>query len=88
MKMDPQWIIAVCAAATLLIMWTSSIATGVVWLMKHLNGIKKEILADFQTKHDENTEEVKALRSLVMRHDIMLDPEFNGSASPKARSRQ
>jgi hypothetical protein len=86
MKMDPQWIIAVCAAATLLIMWTSSIATGVVWLMRRLDSIKKEILSDFQTKHEENSEKVEALRTLVIRHDTILDPEFNGSG--KVRSRQ
>lgn len=77
--MDPTWIIAACAAATLLITWTSSIAGATIWLMRRLDGIKKEILADFQLKHDENTKKVAALETLVIRHDTILDPEFNGT---------
>jgi hypothetical protein len=87
MKMDPQWIIAVCAAATLLITWTGSIAGGVVWLMRRLDAIKKEILLDFHTKHEENTKKVAALETLVISHDTILDPEFNGTGA-KVRSRQ
>lgn len=77
--MDPQWIIAVCAAAGLLITWTTSVASAVIWLTSRLNKIKKEILDDFQAKHTENAEKVEALRVLVIRHDTILDPEFNGT---------
>jgi hypothetical protein len=86
--MDPQWIIAGAAAATLLITWTSTIAGATVWLMRRLEAIKVEILADFKTKHEENSQKVEAMRELVMRHDIILDPEFNGSGKPAQRGRQ
>lgn len=82
--MDPTWIIAVCAAATLLITWTTTIAGAAVWLMRRLDSIKKEILADFKIKHEENSQKVEAMRQLVMRHDIILDPEFNGTGGSKS----
>jgi hypothetical protein len=87
-KMDPQWIVAACAAATLLITWTSSIAGATIWLMRRLDGIKREILADFHAKHEENSRKVAALETLVIRHDTILDPEFNGSAKTTIRGRQ
>ena len=86
--MDPQWIIAACAAATLLITWTSSIAAATVWLMRRLDAIKAEILADFKTKHEENTRKVAALETLVIRHDTILDPEFSNGAGKQVRVKQ
>jgi hypothetical protein len=86
MKMDPQWIIAVCAAAGLLITWTGSIAGGVFWLMHRLDSIKLEILSELNAKHEANQTRYDALAMLVTRHDTILDPEFNGSG--KVRSRQ
>jgi hypothetical protein len=78
MRMDPQWIIAACAAAGLLITWTTTVASAALWLLGRLNKMKKEILDDFQKKHDENAVKVEAIRTLVIRHDTLLDPEFNG----------
>jgi len=86
--MNPEWIIAVCAAAGLLITWTTSIAVATRWLMEKLNTIKTEILTDFQKKHEENTKKVAALETLVIRHDTILDPEFNGSAPIQRRAKQ
>jgi hypothetical protein len=86
--MDPQWIIAGAAAVTLLITWTTTIATAAVWLMRRLESIKMEILRDFQDKHAENARKVAALETLVIRHDTILDPEFNGSGKTAVRSRQ
>lgn len=86
--MDPQWIVAVCAAAGLLVTWTSTIFGGAVWLMRRLDSMKKEILEDFQKKHEENNRKVAALETLVIRHDTILDPEFNGSGKPQQRGRQ
>ena len=34
---------------------------------------------DFGAKHDANATTVKALEALVIRHDLILEPEFNGS---------
>lgn len=86
--MDPTWIIATCAAATLLVTWTSTIAGAAIWLMRRLDSIKKEILTDFQAKHEENTRKVAALETLVIRHDTILDPEFNGAGKTSRAGRQ
>lgn len=77
--MDPQWIIAICAGVTLLILWTSTAVGCAMWVMRYLKDMKEEILTDFQTKHDENSRKVAALEALVIRHDTILEPEFNGA---------
>jgi len=83
--MDPEWIVAICAGVTLLILWTTTIIGGAVWLMGKLKELKEEILADFDLKHKANEQTVKAIEALVMRHDIQLNPEFNGSGKHIAR---
>lgn len=77
--MSPEWIIAICAGVTLLILWTTTVIGGAVWLMRQFKALKEEILRDFSTKHDANATTVKALEALVIRHDLILEPEFNGS---------
>lgn len=79
--MDPAWIIAICAAVGLLITWTSTVVGAAIWLMRRLKEMKEEILDDFQTKHEENTRKVAALEALVIRHETILEPEFNGSGA-------
>jgi hypothetical protein len=89
MKMDPQWIIAICAGVTLLILWSTTIIGAAVWLMSKLKEMKEEILEDFDKKHKENKEKVDALDALVTRHEIILEPEFNGgSSSPYVPNRR
>lgn len=77
--MSPEWIIAICAGITLLILWTTTVIGGAVWLMRQFKALKEEILRDFSAKHDANATTVKALEALVIRHDLILEPEFNGS---------
>lgn len=77
--MDPTWILAGCAVATLLITWTTSTAIFVGWILRKMDGLKADILADSQKKHEENREKVDAIRTLVIRHDLLLNSEFNGS---------
>jgi hypothetical protein len=77
--MNPEWIVAICAGVTLLILWTSTVIGGAIWLMNQLRLLKAEILADFNEKHKDNETAVKAMEELVMRHDLILEPEFNGS---------
>lgn len=81
--MDPQWIIALIAGLTLLILWTTTVIGGAIWLMKQFKNLKeeilREILGDFNEKHGDNERTVKAMEALVMRHDLILEPEFNGS---------
>lgn len=86
--MDPQWIIAGCSVTALLITWTGTTAGIAVWVLSRLNEMKKEILADSKSKHDENRVRVDAIQQLVIRHDTMLDPEFNGTATSQRRARQ
>jgi hypothetical protein len=77
--MNPEWIVAICAGVTLLILWTSTVIGGAIWLMKQFKTLKEEILEDFDIKHSANATTVKALEALVIRHDLILEPEFNGS---------
>ena len=79
---------AVFAGITLLILWTSTVIGAAIWLMSRLNELKEEILADFKTKHEENSKKVQAMEVLVMRHDLILEPKFNGSASGYRRAKQ
>ena len=85
MWLTPEWVLAICAGVTLLILWTGTVIGAAVWLMSKLNDLKDEILADFNAKHQANEIRVKALDELVMRHDIILNPEFNGSMGGKHR---
>jgi hypothetical protein len=80
--MKPEWIVAICAAVTLLILWSTTIIGAAIWLMSKLKEMKEEILADFDTKHRENGQKVEALQVLVTRHETILEPEFNGSGGP------
>lgn len=85
--MNPEWIIAICAGVTLLILWTST----VIGVMLKLNGIRDAIIKDFNEKHDANKERYDALAVLVTRHETILEPEFNGTGRPyvpKHRPRQ
>lgn len=77
--MTPEWIVAICAGVTLLMLWTTTVIGGAIWLMRQFKALKEEILRDFNLKHDANATTVKALEVLVMRHDVILEPEFNGS---------
>lgn len=85
--MSPEWFAAICAGVTLLILWTGTVIGGAVWLMGKLKELKEEILKDFNQKHSANAQTVKALETLVMRHDILLDPEFNGSGKASRNAR-
>lgn len=82
-----QWILAICAAVTLLILWTTTVIGGAVWLMKQFKNLKEEILGDFDRKHTANETTVKALEALVIRHDLILEPEFNGSGRSHYQSK-
>lgn len=77
--MSPEWILAICAAITLLILWSTTVIGGAIWLMRQLKDLKSEILEDFDKKHQANALTVKALEELVIRHDVVLNPEFNGT---------
>lgn len=79
MTLTAEWVMAICAGVTLLILWSTTAIGGSFWLMSKLNALKKEILDDFKEKHESNAVTIKALEVLVIRHDTILDPEFNGS---------
>lgn len=82
--MTAEWVLAICAAVTLLFLWTASAVSVVVWLTRELTAFKNVILSDFNEKHKANEQSVKALEALVMRHEIYLNPEFNGAGSKQS----
>jgi len=86
--LDPQWIIAGAAAVTLLITWTSTVVGAALWVVGRINKVKTEILDDIKAKHDENRIRVNAMQELLIRHDTILDPEFNGTGRHSRTGRQ
>jgi hypothetical protein len=76
---------AVFAGVTLLILWSTTLAGAVVWIVNRISKAKEEIMADFNTKHEANLQTVKALETLVIRHDVMLNSEFNGYGKGTSR---
>lgn len=83
MSLDPQWIIAGCAVVTLAVLLGSTLVGIAIWLEKRLRGIEQRLMRHVDEKHKENQLRYDALAVLVMRHDTILDPEFNGSGLPK-----
>lgn len=71
--MTPQLIIAGC---TLLIFWTVTVLGGATWLQNQLKSVKTEILSDFDKKHNANNIRIEAMNELLIRHDVLLNPEF------------
>lgn len=84
MQLSPEWIIAACAGVSLMITWTGSVAGGVVWLLRRLDNNKDEILAYMASKHEENRVRVDAMQQMLIRHDTILDPEYNGNGKTRA----
>lgn len=64
----------------LVILWTVTVVGFANWFQSKLNGMKNEILTDFNAKHHQNDLTMKAMEKLVMRHDLLLDPEFLDNA--------
>lgn len=83
--MNPEWIVAICAGVTLLILWSVTIIGCAVWLMDKMKTLKEEIIADFDTKHAANQMRYDALAVLVTRHETVLNPEFNGAGKHVSR---
>lgn len=81
----PGLLQAIFAGVTLLILWSTTIVGAVSWISKRISEAKKEILLDFNAKHDANAQTVKALEVLVIRHDTMLNAEF-GAPQRNGRS--
>lgn len=73
----PEIITALCAVATLVIYFTASLIGAVVALYRKLDATRDDILKDVQEKHEANRVRYDALNVLVMRHDLVLNPEFS-----------
>lgn len=82
--MTPGLFQAIFAGVTLLILWSTTLAGAVVWIVNRIGKAKDEIMADFNAKHESNIQTVKALETLVIRHDVILNAEFNGHGQYKA----
>ncbi len=74
--MDPNLLQAIFAGVTLLILWSGTVLGAGIWIMNQMRRMKEEILTDFNSKHASNAQTVKALEVLVIRHDVLLNPEF------------
>ncbi len=60
----------------LVILWTVTVIGFASWFQGKLEKLKTEIITDFNAKHRDNELMMKALEKLVVRHDLLLDPEF------------
>ncbi len=85
--MTPEMITAIAAVATLAIYLTATVIGGVAVIFKKIEKTKREILADVQSKHHENDKRWQATNALVIRHDTILSPEFNGNYGVKHHGR-
>lgn len=72
---------AIIAGATFMVFWTASILGLAAWISKQFRFLRE----DFDTKHRENSVRYEALNVLVIRHETMLHPEFNGGGPFHAR---
>jgi len=86
--MEPQWIMVAIASVGLMITWTSTMIGGAIWIVSKINKVKADILADINMKHNENRMRVDAMQALLIRHDTILDPQFNGDGKLAIRTRQ
>jgi hypothetical protein len=77
---EPLMIVSI---ASFLVLYTVTVIGGATWLQTQFKNLKQEIIDDFDTKHKENAETVKALETLVMRHDFIINPEWRGNAANK-----
>ncbi len=64
------------AVVSLFIVWTVTVIGFATWLQVQFKNVKTEIITDFNKKHEANETMMKAMEKLVMRHDLLLDPEF------------
>lgn len=85
--MSPEMVVAVTAGVTLLILWSATVFKASSWITSLVKNTKDEILEDFSKKHEENARTVKALETLVIRHDVILNAEF-GSLRPNGQAQR
>lgn len=78
MRMTPEIFTAICAGVTLIIYFTATIIGATISIFRKIEAVKTTILLDVAAKHKENDLRYQALNALVIRHDTILDPEFNG----------
>ena len=86
--MTPGLFEAICAGVTLLLLRSGTIVGACVWILSLITRTKEEILEDFNEKHESNANTVKALETLVIRHDVLLNAEFGSKLNwPKSHLR-
>ena len=74
--MDPSLLQAIFAGVTLLILWSGTVLGAGIWIMSQMKTMETKILKELDVKHESNSQTVRALETLVIRHDVMLNPEF------------
>jgi hypothetical protein len=87
MWQTPEFYVAVFAGITLIIYFTTVIVGAAISIFRKIDKMKSEILTDVNVKHRENDARYQALNALVIRHDVQLNPEFNGNLGAKHHGR-
>jgi hypothetical protein len=80
---SPEFYVALFSGVTLLLTMSGVIVGATMFIINRIDKMKIEILSDVNAKHESNHRRYEALNALVIRHDTILDPEFNGHFSVK-----
>ncbi len=81
MNVTPQLMETIFAGLSLLVYLTATMAGGLMFILRKIDDSKREILTDVRARHEENRLRVDAIQQLVIRHDTLLNPEYDGSGN-------
>lgn len=77
---DPATVAGVIIAGlTFVILYSGTLVGVVVWIQRRIEENRRELQKDFDRKHLENSRIMRALEALVLRHDVLLNPEWRTS---------
>jgi hypothetical protein len=80
----PQVIIA---GVSLLIYFSATLAGAIVFVINRISAGDEKITTKLDLYHEENRNRINAMQTLLIRHDVLLSPEFNnGHGYPVARA--
>lgn len=68
---------AVIAGATFMVFWTATVLGLAAWISTKLENLRDGLIANFDAKHSANQQRYDAVNALVIRHETILNPEFN-----------
>jgi hypothetical protein len=74
--MSAEWFAAICAGVTLVILWTSTIIGGGMWLAGKFSKLKDDVLKVFAEHEKEDTRRFERINEMLMHEDLKREPEF------------